>query len=354
MLKFAVPFLALTLLLPGCATYERRGLDVAQAGTLEKKSGLKNYSLTRETEDRILALDSDHVTAQDVNEVLRRAPAPRLFCIHGGILPAKVNMISLTKFLVGMGYPEASIRNPSDGTWTFSCYEDADLLAGMVAWFYERDGLRPMLVGHSQGGMQVIKILDYLAGPSWSKLEVWNPISWKSEGRWQILDPLGGTNRPVVGLQLPFAAAMNAGGLGRLMPNQWAINLRLRTVPDTVEEFTGYYNGKDLLGGDMFGYGLMNLFHAKNSAKVRNVRLPSTDSHVETPAAEHLLKSQRIKDWIDHYQPVATPNQDVTLEFDADSRHLLFAADVWHSIKKHWVLELQRLIRARRAQTHER
>ena len=29
--------------------------------------------------------------------------------------------------------------------------------------------------------------------------------------------------------------------------------------------------------------------------------------------------------------------------------NVMFAADVWHSIKKHWCLEAQQLIRARRA-----
>jgi len=28
---------------------------------------------------------------------------------------------------------------------------------------------------------------------------------------------------------------------------------------------------------------------------------------------------------------------------------VLWAADVWHSVKKHWTLEAQRLIRAKRA-----
>ena len=37
-------------------------------------------------------------------------------------------------------------------------------------------------------------------------------------------------------------------------------------------------------------------------------------------------------------------------EFDANSDHILWAAEVWYSIKKHWVLELQRLLRAQSAQ----
>jgi len=40
------------------------------------------------------------------------------------------------------------------------------------------------------------------------------------------------------------------------------------------------------------------------------------------------------------------------LKFDSDSSHILWAADVWYSIKKNWVLELQRLIRAERLPSH--
>ena len=63
---------------------------------------------------------------------------------------------------------------------------------------------------------------------------------------------------------------------------------------------------------------------------------------------KHLLKSQPIKDWIDNYVPTDKPVDTAPLDaqFDADSRHILWAADVWHSIKKHWVRELQRKIRA--------
>ena len=43
----------------------------------------------------------------------------------------------------------------------------------------EREGLRPMMVGHSQGGMQVVKVLRKLAGLSSSELHVCNPLTWK-------------------------------------------------------------------------------------------------------------------------------------------------------------------------------
>ena len=57
-------------------------------------------------------------------------------------------MFGFCRFLVGMGYPAGSITNPGDGTYTFSCYESSEKIAGCIAWYYEREGLRPMIVGH--------------------------------------------------------------------------------------------------------------------------------------------------------------------------------------------------------------
>jgi hypothetical protein len=89
---------------------------------------------------------------------------------------------------------------------------------------------------------------------------------------------------------------------------------------------------------------------------VRNVWLPPEYKHGEIPDTKHLLKSQQIRDWINDYrpppEPIIRPKLDV--QFDADSSHILWAADVWYSIKKHWVLELQRFIRAKRALPHDR
>jgi hypothetical protein len=125
--------------------------------------------------------------------------------------------------------------------------------------------------------------------------------------------------------------------------------MKLRKVPDSVQDFTGFFKGNDLLGGDFLGYGPANYFHAMNKASVRNVILPSTYRHGAIPDTKHLLKSQPVKDWINQYHPADkwsdTPQPDATLA--SDNSNILWAADVWYSIKKHWVLELQRLLRAK-------
>jgi len=206
------------------------------------------------------------------------------------------------------------------------------------------------MVGHSQGGIQAVKVLHELAGHFSRKIAVWNPVTRKKEKRHEITEPLTGKQIPVVGLCLPYATAVGAGGFTRFLPNQWSMMTRLRKVPDSVEHFTGFYMGFDLFGGDLLGFGGANRYEANGTAHVRNVRLPTGYNHVTVPSTKHLLKSAQITGWINNYTPSDEPKLDV--KFDADSSHILWAADVWHSIKKHWVLELQRVIRAQRAQSH--
>ena len=122
-----------------------------------------------------------------------------------------------------------------------------------------------------------------------------------------------------------------------------------------MEEFTGFCKGNDLLGGDFLGYGPANHFKSSGTAVVRNVWLPAEYKHGEIPDTQHLLKSQQIKDWINNYRPATEPivMPELGHAVRRGQHHILWAADVWYSIKKHWVLELQRLIRARRAQAHD-
>jgi len=341
--------LFLGLLASGCATYDRKGLEPSVAAEIEATLVRREFNPASDLRQKIMSLDPEGVTAQDVQQVLSQCPAPRIVNIHGGIYPVHRKMISFSEFLIGMGYPGISITNPGDGTYTFSCYESSAKIAGVIAWYYEREGLRPMMVGHSQGGLQVVKVLRKLAGQTASHLHVWNPLTWREENACEFLDPLTGQRRPVVGLTLPFASAAAAGGLTRLLPNQWDMLGHLRTIPDSVEEFSGFYKGMDLLGGDFLGYGPANHFYPNGHAVVRNVRLPSAYVHRAIPDTRHLVESQQIKDWINCYRPlnehVSTPA--VEIEFEAKSKNLLWAADMWFSIKKHWVLELQRFLRAR-------
>ena len=297
----------------------------------------------RSVEERILALDPENVTAADVRDTLAKGPAPRIMLIHGGIYPVHLSMVSFGRFLVGMGYPEAKIRDPGDGTWSHSPYEDAERLAGILAWYYERDGMPPMLIGHSQGGMQAVKVLHVLNGGYAPEVPVWNPLTDFPESRTAIVDPVTGRSVPVVGLRISYASAVGAGGAAFLLPNQWTLVGRLRTVPDTVEEFTGYWIDVDLWAWTFPGADATRKFENSGHVKVRNVTLPASNNHVTLPVTADLAEDTAIRAWLDTYRPGgAAPPANA-------GDNALWAADVWYSVKKHWTLEAQRLIRARRA-----
>lgn len=293
--------------------------------------------------ERILALDPRRVTPADVR-LLAQGPAPRIMLLHGGVYPVHLVMQSFGEFLVGMGYPEARIRQPGDGAWSYSPYEDASRLAGMVAWYVEKDAMAPLLIGHSQGGMQVVKILHVLAGEYGAEVPVWNPLTDRPEDRVAIVDSRTGEAQPVVGLRIGYASALSAGGAAFFLPNQWSLLGKLRDIPDTVEEFTGYWIAIDLVAWTFPGNERDRDFAATGRAHVRNVTLSAANNHIFLPLAAEIPGRAAERGWIDAYAPgTATPPPP-----DAGP-NLLWLADVWYAVKKFWVIEAQRQLHAPRA-----
>ena len=135
-------------------------------------------------------MNPERVTDQEVREVLSRAPAPRIVNIHGGIYPVHLCMVSFSEFLIGMGYPEDKIRSPGDGSFSFSCYESSEKIAGAIAWYYEKEGLRPIIVGHSQGGIQTVKVLHRTRRAFYGQGPCLEPFD--GQGRRAILDRRAG------------------------------------------------------------------------------------------------------------------------------------------------------------------
>lgn len=338
------------IFLSSCASTGPGNHDPALLRRTEANEVLRSLKIDPAREEKILALDPERITGEDVHEVLSGTPAPRIMNIHGGIYPVHLAMESFSRFLVGMGYPQETLRNPGNESYSYSCYNSSEKLAGVLAWHYEHEGMRPMIIGHSQGGMQAVKVLYELAGNFSEEINVWNPLIDEREERHTIIDPLTATERPVVGLKLSYVSAVGAGGLTRLFPNQWVMAGKLRNIPDSVQEFTGFSIDVDFWGGDLFGLSSSNLYRANGTAVVRNVNLPGTYNHVIIPVTSHLAETKEIRDWINAYVPMEKPSIDV--EFESDTMNILWAADVWHSIKKHWTLELKRLIEAKRRLHH--
>lgn len=330
-----VATLGLMCLQVGCA-------DSSQA-TASPRPGqvLSSMSMSPELEDRILALNPDHISDNDVQTLLARGPAPRIINFNGSV--PIVTMDSFSRFLIGMGYPAAKIQDPRSGSYTYGSYVNSEKMAGMVAWYYEHDGLAPILIGHSQGGMAVIKVLHELAGDWHEQIPVWNPRADRSEQRTTIVDPLTGQQRPVPGVRVGYACAIATGKRMRVLLGQWNMIGRLRQVPDTTETFTGFFLAGDPIGGD---WSDDDLYAPLGSASVRNVRLPLGYEHLSVVLTEHLAKNRAAREWINNYVPGDREPQAPSL--GGDTRNILLAAEVWYDVKRQWCLEVQRLIRAAR------
>lgn len=324
------------LVLAGCAS----------SAVLQKKTDIRaRPSIDSLLAEKISGLDYRHITESDIRDILSRAPAPRIINLNGSI--PLVTMDSFSKFLIGMGYPEEQVCNPLNGDFSYSSYMSSEKLAGYIAWYYERDGLMPLLIGHSQGGMLVIRTLHELSGAFHERLRVWNPLTGEPEDRYSIIDPLTGRECEVRDLKVGYASAVATGKTMRLILGQWDMLGRLREIPDSVEEFVGVRLTADLIGGDMLSPDKAGRYHPLGSAIVRNVKLPAGYGHLTVPLVRDLAGDNAAREWLNRYIPGTEEllSQDELFE---NGNNMLFAAEQWFYIKKYWSKELQRLALSRR------
>ncbi|HVO90857.1 MAG TPA: hypothetical protein VMV45_20130, partial [Casimicrobiaceae bacterium] len=247
---------------------------------------------------RIVALDCERITPSQVRQTLALGPTPRMILIQGSV--PIMTMEPFARFLIAMGYPSERIRNPREGGFSYSSFQSSAELAGAIAWHYEHDGTMPILIGHSQGGMLVVRVLHELAGRFSRELAVIDPVSGQPLPRTSIRDPLTGAMRPVVGLQVGYAAALATGKLARFVLGQWTMLGLLRKIPDSVAEFVGFRIPGDPIAGDLFGE---DPYVATGSAVVHNVTLPSTYHHISLPQTQTLASDPATRTFIDAFTP---------------------------------------------------
>src|SRR5690348_16358993 len=99
--SIAASFAAIALL-AACATQPSDEAAAARAGAAATPPAVVDRSL----QERLLALDPEHISEADVRTVLAKGPAPRIILLHGGIYPVHLLMESFGRFLTRMGYPE--------------------------------------------------------------------------------------------------------------------------------------------------------------------------------------------------------------------------------------------------------
>jgi hypothetical protein len=119
---------------------------------------------------------------------------------------------------------------------------------------------------------------------------------------------------------------------------------KLRTIPDTVEEFVGYSIDVDFWAWTVPGVDASRTFTNGGKAHVRNVTLPGSISHVVAPVSAAIPENAAWRAWVEAY----SPSSDVAPP-PGSPDNIGWAADVWWTVKKYWVIEAQRYIRAMRA-----
>jgi hypothetical protein len=268
--------------------------------------------LSAEAREGLLAIDPERISERQVRELLALAPAPRVLLFKGSL---GADMESFGAFLQRMGYPAQRLRNPATGRYSYSfrwdgcsCVE-CDALAASVGPLVRQGGMAPMLVGHSGGGVTVGRILQLLATENAAP-------------------------------RLPFAATLGTGALLRWAPGfpGCAADVpQLGRVPASVAAFTGYR-----IAGDPFtsllGFGEYRPADGGEApARVRNVLLPAQVSHVRAFEVDGYAEHPQLRAWISAYQPGSNPPLPEVPGLDLSNLH--HAADLWHSLKKHWALQ---------------
>lgn len=263
--------------------------------------------------------------------------APRIVLLQGSL--GIVTMAPLGEFLASMGYPARQLADPRTGAMT----TDSDLggreLAGMLAWQYEHDGVRPMIVGHSKGGGVVIDTLRALAGLEGGDIAVVDARTGAAEPRDRIVDPATGQPMRVTDLELPYAAAIATGRMPRILRGQFELARVLRDIPDSVRAFTGFTIPFDPIAGSFAGDE--DPYRALGTALVRNVVLPATTSHIGAPLADHLARDPATRSWIERFRPGTREPWPAS----ADTSNLLLAAELWYDVKRAWCGEARRAVR---------
>lgn len=243
-------------------------------------------SLTADARAGLLALDPKRIGERQLRELLAQAPAPRVLLFTGSL---GADMEFFGAFLQGMGYPARQLRNPTPGRYSYnfrwdgcSCAQSEALVCSIGA-LVRSEGMAPMLVVHSGGGVTVGRILQRLAAD----------------------------------------ADADAPMLGQVQASVMAFK-GYRVAGDPFTALLGFGDYRPAKG-------------AHPLPQVRNVLLPAQVSHVRAFEVDGYAQHLQLRAWIGAHQPGSEARLPEVPGLDLSN--LRHAADLWHSLKKHWALQ---------------
>ena len=133
--------------------------------------------------------------------------------------------------------------------------------------------------------------------------------------------------------------------LPRILLGQWDMIAKLRRIPDTAVDFTGFSIPWDPIAGT---FGDPEPYLATGTARVRNVVLASGTRHVGVPETVHLAGNAVTRAWIDAYSPDV--NAPLPVVEGIDTANLLHAADIWLRVKQNWCRSAEQRLNRKAAQ----
>ncbi|MCA9396583.1 MAG: hypothetical protein KC649_05375 [Candidatus Omnitrophica bacterium] len=325
------------LIVSGCATSANHTIPKTYSQNLSDIP-IRQFSVDPDISADLNKLDKMRLTRRDLSEVLSSYPAPRIFGIGGGVYTAHILMEDLAEFLTGMGYPAESVYHPDDGKFAVSSYSDPEKIAGETLFYYQYEGVRPVYIGHSLGGVQAIKTAHFFSGNfGHKKVKIFDPIAGRYSNQKDFVSPLSGEHVSFSSLKpIAHLIAVGSGGISRVFPSQWSMGERVKQVPDSVLRMTGIHLEGDWLGNDFLTGKEQNEYQSLGSARVENFYLPPGHNHVTLIRTKHLLEHPEVREWIDSYNPHTFTAIPEGLPGNTDN--ILLAAELWHILKEEWYL----------------
>jgi hypothetical protein len=115
-----------------------------------------------------------------------------------------------------------------------------------------------------------------------------------------VKDPITHKDHPVVGLRIPYVTAFATGKMFRILSLQFKDLPRMREIPDSVDEFTGFLIEWDPIAGTPPGAEQYRPLKSATGkpAVVRNVTLPQTTSHLDAFRTLRLATNESTRRWI--------------------------------------------------------
>lgn len=164
------------------------------------------------------------------NKPPKLAPGPQITLVHGLFSPG--DMTRLKNFLNKSGYKNVSVESNEA-----SVKKVAERLTAI-----KKAGTPVVLIGHSQGGFQVVKIAKHMAS---------------------------------LGVEIDVVISGAAGGAGRALPAQ--IGFNPRPIPRGVKLYINYFSENESLGtDDEFG---KNIAFLENPHTQRELDLYHVENH---------------------------------------------------------------------------